>query len=518
MHRFLSILTLAIMIGLAPTTAASQTYYPSALGDFDGNNNYLSRTSDLIGNTGSKVCIQSYWVRFDGGDGDLQAIFSSWVGWGAVKSPDNFLVFQQITGGEQVLVQSTQTLLAGSGWHHVLFSVDVANAISHLYIDDVDVTNEITNNDVLLNWTNSDWAVGAQAFSGAMKINGAIAELYFNPAAYLDFSETPNRRKFIDDSGYPVDLGPSGYKPTGTPPIVYMKTQFNNAGLNSGTGGNFILNSAPSYTMGPVPYGGYSYTNIYTAGTVALGDFDGTNDYLERTGDLVGNANGKVGTVSYWCRIDGGDAAPRMILEASAGRFAVELSSGNKFRMMARSEAGTFALSQETATTYVSGGDWYHVLHSWDLANAKTYIYVNDVSRGDTPIFLVDVDIDYTRPAWGIGAKSTGTSKWNGVIAELYFALEYLNINIEANRRKFSTADLKPVDLGPSGYKVTGTAPIIYMRTQYNDAGENSGTGGHFGFDVVMAPSYAVGPISLLPGFGLAGGGLNDGRGRGRMH
>ena len=57
---------------------------------------------------------------------------------------------------------------------------------------------------------------------------------------YIDFSQEANRNKFVDQLGYPKDLGDDGSEPTGSSPLIYMK--FDNTasfGTNLGTGGDF---------------------------------------------------------------------------------------------------------------------------------------------------------------------------------------------------------------------------------------------------------------------------------------
>jgi len=74
-----------------------------------------------------------------------------------------------------------------------------------------------------------------------------------------------------------------------------------------------------------------------------------------------------------------------------------------------------------------------------------------------------------------------GALKSNGAISEFYFAPnQYLDLSVEANRRKFITADGKPADLGADGSTPTGTAPAIYLPNRAALIGTNAGTGGNF--------------------------------------
>lgn len=229
----------------------------------------------------------------------------------------------------------------------------------------------------------------------------------------------------------------------------------------------------------------------------AIGDFDGTNDYLTRGAGLTGAADGKLYLFSAWVRIDGGDGNWGAVSSNSGDRCYLMMTAADKFEFGRRNSSSAVILQHLTITTYTAGSSWYHVLSSGDLGNSKAYIYINDVSRGDTPVVLTDDDIDATVANWSVGAQVTGGAPFNGAIAELYFALEYLDISVEANRRLFIDANGYPVDLGIDGSRPTGTAPIIYMRERANNAGLNFGTGGDF--TVNGAPLFTEGPVPFFP-------------------
>jgi len=114
----------------------------------------------------------------------------------------------------------------------------------------------------------------------------------------------------------------------------------------------------------------------------------------------------------------------------------------------------------------------------------KRHLYVNDVSDLLVAVYVNEI-INYTVESWVVGASSTGTFKFNGAIAELWFNMgQYLDFSVEANRRKFISATGKPVNLGSDGSTPTGVAPIVYQRINGGDAAAgfatNLGTGGNF--------------------------------------
>src|SRR5690606_13525306 len=111
---------------------------------------------------------------------------------------------------------------------------------------------------------------------------------------------------------------------------------------------------------------------------------------------------------------------------------------------------------------------------------ARRHVYLDDEPDLDVLTWIDDV-VDFTLADWGVAATSTGTSKLEGGLAELWFQPGlYLDLSDEENRRKFITADLRPVDLGPSGDAPTGSAPLVYLGGAPESWHINLGTGGGF--------------------------------------
>ena len=66
-------------------------------------------------------------------------------------------------------------------------------------------------------------------------------------------------------------------------------------------------------------------------------------------------------------------------------------------------------------------------------------------------------------------------------IADFYFnPTTYIDLSVTANRRKFISASLHPVDRGATGSIPTGTAPIMYQSGAVASWQTNKGTGGGF--------------------------------------
>ena len=236
------------MIGAAGPGGAPLIVCDSA--DFDGTNDSMARGAGLTGAADSKTGILSAWCRLDGGDGaNIYILSNSEVGTGVTLFRAAANIFQingMNTAGTFILqLASTTTYTTAATWLHVLASWNLATASASLYINGVsDLAGGPTLTDDTIDYTKTDCYIG-NAFTGTVDWNGCLAEFYFAPGQYLDFSLVANRRKFIDSAGKPVHLGTTGALPTGTAPLVYLHLDDGEAvanfATNRGTGGNFSI-------------------------------------------------------------------------------------------------------------------------------------------------------------------------------------------------------------------------------------------------------------------------------------
>lgn len=218
----------------------------------------------------------------------------------------------------------------------------------------------------------------------------------------------------------------------------------------------------------------------------ALGvDFDGSADYLTRGGALTSAADSKVGILSCWLKLadttcdilrnDAAGADPIVGLSYNSGSDLVQLTlqgTGPTTALLVTSAAGGFTITADT---------WFHLLISWDVGNSVSHLYIDDTDRLSESINS-DLAIDYTTAAdWGIGATVSGSNKLDGCLTEFYLnTADYLDFSVEANRRKFISADLVAVNLGADGSTPTGNQPIVYLRGPSARFATNLGYGGDF--------------------------------------
>lgn len=128
-----------------------------------------------------------------------------------------------------------------------MISCDMADTGKrHYYFGDTDVLNVTTYTDGTIDFTVGDWSIGASP-AGVAKLgpNCAVADFYFWPGVYLDFSVEANRRLFINASGKPVHpITPRAA--LGDPAILLhgYGTLPQDWHRNAGTGGGFTVTGA----------------------------------------------------------------------------------------------------------------------------------------------------------------------------------------------------------------------------------------------------------------------------------
>lgn len=242
---------------------------------------------------------------------------------------------------------------------------------------------------------------------------------------------------------------------------------------------------------------------------VDAADFDGTNDYLSRASAFTGQADSKSGILSVWVRFDV-DPTIGVIREIFAGRItAGPLVMNCNLADSAPNDifgAQTLDVTQTPQLTGTEATDrsintWYHLLWSWDGASTVAQFYINDTAASGGTVTSTNVTSDYSHVnTWSVGVDfdNAGTTKWDGGIAEFYFAPnQYLDMSVVNNRRLFISAAFKPVNLGATGSTPTGSAPMIYLHLDDAEAAANFATNrtGNGNFTVTGAlTTYASSP------------------------
>jgi len=223
--------------------------------------------------------------------------------------------------------------------------------------------------------------------------------------------------------------------------------------------------------------------------------FDGSTNYINRTGVLVGASSSKSGTLAYWFKAT--SAPGNIILGINAGgdrvSSAIEVTTG-KVTVDLRDSTDTVLWASKTATDYADSA-WHHVAISWDLANTTAYLYVDRVADQVDATGPSDgtVDLDGVTE-WIIGADTGGTANFlTGEIYDLIFwPGTFIDLSSAPALRRLISSDgqtdyadpgptagtPKPVGYGSDGRDPTqGIRPSIYLSGAF---ASNRGTGGNF--------------------------------------
>lgn len=208
--------------------------------------------------------------------------------------------------------------------------------------------------------------------------------------------------------------------------------------------------------------------------------FDGTNDALNRDADLTGSVDNDTLLMSFWLDLRGGDGATLAVFGATSGRFIVRRLGTNIMRFGFKTAADVDVWAFSTVATYLAAGGWNHFLIAIDASASERLIYVNDAVESITAETLNAGDLDWTVADWAVGSAGGLSSPMNGDMADVYATNEFLDIGVEANRRKFIDGIGKPVDLGSDGSIPTGTAPLMFFSGPTDTWHTNDGSGEGF--------------------------------------
>ena len=192
-----------------------------------------------------------------------------------------------------------------------------------------------------------------------------------------------------------------------------------------------------------------------TSGDIASGvveaegvDFDGVNDYLSRSTDLVGNVDSKTFTFSAWVYTN--PVANKKIYDVDNGYFQVYVSLVNGiYSLRVTGYSSSLVLALRIDNIPLPANTYFHIVMSIDLVNiANRKVFVNDidVSSSITYTTFANVAIGFAKENHRIAASSYlgAADLLKGRLSNIFLDYTYRDLSIEANRRLFITADGKP--------------------------------------------------------------------------
>lgn len=215
--------------------------------------------------------------------------------------------------------------------------------------------------------------------------------------------------------------------------------------------------------------------------------FDGVVD-LSRGADLTGNADSGKGIIFFLINrtvLTNQDHIYVVRRGAGFTDFSVIIPNSNQVQIFGVNTDGNIAMRMVSTFSLNTVDIWHVILASWDLSlsSAFTKLFIDDVDVTNLTTFNAGQLINYTGDDHLIGRSATGLSslQLKACLASLYVNFgESSDLSVEANRRKFYSAGLKPVNMGVNGELPTGNPPDVYMVGDEDAFPINQGTGGLF--------------------------------------
>lgn len=207
--------------------------------------------------------------------------------------------------------------------------------------------------------------------------------------------------------------------------------------------------------------------------------FDGSSTNLSLAGALAGVSNTKLGILSFWFKLSGGDAALQYIMQSSDANCSAARRATNLWNT--EFDGVTAAFAADSSNTYVSSSTWHHWYASWDGVAGDSSLFIDGVEdlSGKTVNNFV---VTYNGSGWHFGSGNSGTASFFfGSLADLYFNTDTnLSPFTSSNIQKFRSVAGKPVFLGATGAIPTGSQPVIFFTGDASTWANNAGYGGAF--------------------------------------
>lgn len=433
---------------------------------FDGTNDYLSRSTDLVGNVDSKTFTLSCWLYvtknssyFYSNDDTVFCGFE--VG---ITSDGKLVSFGRSanTTGTNIFSYYSTNAINKLGWNHIIISVDLSNTLNrHVYLNDVLLSGSFGfYNNSNIKFTNSIHSVGK--WYNSTKLKGRLAHLYLD-YTYRDLSIEASRRLFITEDLKPAD------NQAALNPILYLPIRdADTAHINEGTGGDFI----PNGVLDTAQRGANQWNCVAS-------EFDGVGDYLSSTG--IGASDGRMFTFScdFVTNVYEDSYIINFRTPSLFNSFNVSIDDGGKnIWIDAQNTSGTRILEVRTPLNSLILNKTNSLQVSVDLTSSsnRSLIINGNVVPASWNIYTNEA-VDFTIPDYYIGSGTSSFGKWNGSLGELYFDTTYIDL---ATNNPFWDEDTQKPKPVLQVLEETGNTPLIAMPIRADNAGKNYGTGGDF--------------------------------------
>ena len=194
--------------------------------------------------------------------------------------------------------------------------------------------------------------------------------------------------------------------------------------------------------------------------------FDGTNDYLNRGGDLDTDTDNYSMIISFWINFTGGDGTLQYIYNTygnNAGGMWITKETTNKLKFYFKFWTGGVGCDLVSTSTFTASTGWTHILFEWygayNTDEGWGRLWVDDVE--DSPAFTNNHAglIQTNHPDHTFGADTSGNNKLDAEVSSFILQRNYWNTDTESVRRRYISGSGKPVD--PTKVEDVGGADIL---------------------------------------------------------
>jgi len=426
---------------------------------FDGDTDYLSRSSDFVGNTDSKTFTFSCLV-YRGQDGIISFPIRSNGGAFRVDVRDTTINIEAYNSSLSLILSLTIDASIRDTWSEVLVSGDMnSQSTIKAYLSDVSNFTINTYVNDTIDFTRSDWYIGSG--NGASNfVKGRLSNLYLD-YTYRDLSIEANRRLFITADGKPADWATL----VALNPILALQMKdASTAHINDGTGGNMTQNG----TLATADRGANQDNCVAS-------EFDGSDDSLSNAD--IGASDGKefivsfnftVGTYNKICEIG-----------TSGGLHSITTDTdGSIVFTFIGPLASSGTIFADTIFTGRAIGTQLSVQVSVDLTDSNNYkVFVEGVNIAVSATTYTNETIVFDSQKITLLANYSGGTFYAGTIGELYFDTTY--IDIETSNPFWDTDTSKPIPVRTAMANL-GSNPLICMPIDASKPIANYGSGGSF--------------------------------------
>ena len=436
---------------------------------FDGVTDYLSRSSDLVGNTDSKTFTFSCWV-YNGEISKTVWLYKAMYRFAIYVGGGTLVIDSYNTADSQICSGSLGGIIPQNTYINIIISVDLTNTANRFVVVNDKIVNFTWNyyvNDYI-DFTSATTAYYISANAGTAGGRNRLSHCYLD-YTYRDLSIVANRRLFITADGKPTD--PSVLQALN--PILYLPMKDKaTAHINLGTGGDFVQNG-----LIETADRGANQDNC------VMSKFDGVGDYLSNA-LIAGLADSYTATISFNVTVDTTYYLRVFTLQNTENstnypRMQVYQNSPTDYLWIVIEDSTGINVTIKTQPLVI--GKTYSFNIAIDTRDSlKTIVHKNGLIETLVSNTVSNRTIQYS----GFSTSHIGAdyqyysgAYTGGSIGELYFDTNYIDLSV--NNPFWDSDTNKPIPVRKVMQNL-GSNPLICMPIEADNPTKNYGSGGDF--------------------------------------